>query len=124
MTFRNGPDLAAPCGKSRRQHVPTEVQRGLQDGPRDRKGNTRPVKTTKVVRSLSLRGVAPSLSPAPGASGRVNSVDDAQNDLRNDIPPVYACKKVGQGPGTSPSVLLIAIRPRMYEPAFYRVTAA
>jgi hypothetical protein len=78
MLFSNGMGLAAPRREKPNQDVPTEVQRGLQDGPRDRKGNTRPVKTTKVVRFEYLRGVAPSLSPAPGASGRVNSVDDAQ----------------------------------------------
>lgn len=77
MSFSQRPNLAALYGKSR-TYVPTEVQRGLQDGPRDRNGNTRPVKTTKVVRFDDLRGVAPSLSPAPGASGRANSVDDAQ----------------------------------------------
>jgi hypothetical protein len=86
MTFSNRSDLAAPRGKSRTLAVPTEVQRGLQDGPRDRKGKTRPVKTTTVVRLVDLRGVAPSLSPAPGASGRANSVDDAQMDFVTIFP--------------------------------------
>ncbi len=117
MTFSNGPELAALCGKSRRQYVPTEVQRGLQDGPRDRNGNTRPVKTTKVVRSLIPQGDGILLKPGPGGIRKGKRVDDAQMSFVTIFPLTTPTDGLVKAPYLTLR-LLIPIRPRMYKTPF------